>query len=84
MSRPKGPTDPDHRAAWLACRDPAHSWGGEPIDLRARLGAALEAGWSIQALKAYAHSWRYTGHDHVIATQPSGSLFVANVDAATL
>jgi hypothetical protein len=66
----RGPTDPDHRAAWLACREPKRTWGDrcEPIDLRAKLDASLQAGWSPQALKAYAYvCWRYTKpqRDHV-------------------
>jgi hypothetical protein len=63
----RGPTDPDHHAAWVACGEPAPPlFDGEPIDLRAKLAAALEAGWTIQALKAFAHGcWRYTGRDHV-------------------
>jgi hypothetical protein len=55
--------DPDHRAAWLACREPDETWGQhrEPIDLRAKLDEALRAGWTPQALKAYAYvGWRYT------------------------
>lgn len=58
----KGPTDPDHHAAWLACREP---WEGE-IDLRGILDDLLKSGWSIQSLKEYAHKhWRYTGRPHV-------------------
>ncbi len=39
----------------------------EPVDLRAKLDEALQAGWSIRALKAYAYHWRYTRpqRDHV-------------------
>jgi hypothetical protein len=66
----RGPTDPDHRAAWLACREPDRTWGDrcEPIDLRSKLAAALQAGWSAQAIKAYAYrNFRYTRpkRDHV-------------------
>lgn len=70
MKRTKGPSDPDHRAAWRACREPDRSWGDrvEPRDLRAALNVALKSGWSIQALKAYAFcNWRYTRRDHVTA-----------------
>jgi hypothetical protein len=66
----RGPIDRDHRAAWLACREPDRSWGDrvEPRDLRAKLAAALQAGWSAKALKAYAYRcFRYTRpqRDHV-------------------
>lgn len=64
MKRPKGPSDPDHRAAWLACREPDRSWGdcAEPVDLRVALDEALRKGWSPQALKAYASYWRRCDH----------------------
>jgi hypothetical protein len=73
MSGVRGPTDRDHRAAWLACREPDRSWcevlgDREPIDLREKLDAALKAGWTPQALKAYAYLFfRYTKpqRDHV-------------------
>jgi hypothetical protein len=74
MKRVRGPTDPDHHAAWVACREPDRSWCEilgdrcEPIDLRAKLDAALRAGWTPQALKACAFCcWRYTlpERDHV-------------------
>jgi hypothetical protein len=56
----KAPRDPDHRAAWLACRKPwIEDWPflDEPriIDLRAALDDLLKSRWSIQALKAFAY-----------------------------
>ena len=67
LKRTKGPSDPDHRAAWLACRKPEpRCWRDGEIDLRAALDTALKAGWTIPALKAYAFcEWRYTRRDHV-------------------
>jgi hypothetical protein len=66
VSKRRGPSDPDHHAARIACRKPDHSWGVEQ-DLRAKLAAALQSGWSIRALKTYAYWWRYTKpqRDHV-------------------
>jgi hypothetical protein len=63
MKPAKAPSDPDYRAAWLACREPDETWGQhhEPTDLRAKLDEALRGGWTPQALKAYAFvCWRYT------------------------
>jgi hypothetical protein len=63
IKRSKGPTDPDHRAAWIACREPDETWGNlcPPRDLRAKLDEALRSGWSPKALKAYAYvCFRYT------------------------
>jgi hypothetical protein len=40
-------------------------WNPERIDLRAKLAEALKAGWTIQALKDYAHNWLYPGCEHV-------------------
>jgi hypothetical protein len=64
MPMTRGPTDPNHHAAWIACREPDRSWGphSEPIDLRAALDEALQKGWSPKALKAYAFSWRRCDH----------------------
>jgi hypothetical protein len=67
VSKRRGPTGPDHRAAWAACRKP-DVWGDDAteLNLRALLDKRLKAGWSIPALKAYAYChWRYTGRDHV-------------------
>jgi hypothetical protein len=86
----RGPID--HRAAWLACREPDRSRGDrfEPIDLRAKLAAAMQAGWSAQAIKAYAYcNFRYTRHqrDHVTRAAwriwPSRSLLRAIASVAT-
>jgi hypothetical protein len=82
----KGPSDPDHHAAWVACREPERLWSeilgdrSEPIELRAKLDAALRAGWSPQALKAYAYSWRYTGHEHI--TRAAWRMAVAFTDSS--
>lgn len=66
----KPPHDADYRAAWRACREPATSFGGREIDLRTQLTRALNSGWSIPAIKAYA--WCYwtngTRYDHLTAS----------------
>jgi hypothetical protein len=62
--------DPDHRAAWLACRKPFErpfaKPGEAPLNLRAALAGLLKAGWSIAALKAYSFSrWNLRRRDHI-------------------
>ncbi len=63
--RVKGPTDPDHHAAWVACREPWVCFDNSTVDLRPILEDLLKSGWSIGALKAYAHHFRFTGHSHL-------------------
>lgn len=68
MSKRRGPADPDHRAAWAACRKPdVVGWGDDTeLDLRELLVERLKSGWSIPALKSYAYRYcRYTGREHV-------------------
>jgi hypothetical protein len=63
MRKAKAPRDADYSAVRRAC---SKVLPGEEGDLGARLDAALKAGWSIQALKAYAFSvWRKPGCDYV-------------------
>ena|ERR1700733_352383 len=67
MKKTKAPRDPDHRAAWLACKKPEPDpIGPGEMDMRKLLKKALGSGWTIRALKAYAYiSWRIRGLDHV-------------------
>jgi hypothetical protein len=63
MSKAKAARDADYSAARRAC---SKALPGEEGDLRAKLDNALKAGWTIQALKAYAFSvWRNSDCDHV-------------------
>jgi hypothetical protein len=63
MGKAQAPSDADYNTARLAC---SKVLAGEQGDLRAKLDDALKAGWSIQALKAYAFFvWRESGCDQV-------------------
>jgi hypothetical protein len=63
MSKAKAARDTDYSAVRRAC---SKVLTGEEGDLRAKLDNALKAGWTIQALKAYAFSvWRKPGCDYV-------------------
>jgi hypothetical protein len=61
-TKAKAPRDSDYSAAWRAC---CKVLPGED-DLCTKLDNALQAGWSIRALKAYAFFvWRNSGCDYV-------------------
>jgi hypothetical protein len=63
VRKAQAPCDADYNAARNAC---SKVIPGEEGDLRAKLDNALKAGWSIQALKAYAFIvWRNSGCDYV-------------------
>jgi hypothetical protein len=63
LTKDKAPRDADYSAAWRACSKVPP---GEAGDLHAKLDNALKAGWSIEALKAYAFCvWRNTSGDYV-------------------
>jgi len=63
LTEAKAHRDADYSAAWRACCKVLPSEEG---DLRAKLDNALKAGWSIQALKAYAFCvWCNTSSDYV-------------------
>ena len=68
----KGPTDPDHHAAWVACREPdCTQWGEETVvtDLRVKLAEVLASGWTMPALKEYAFNcWRHPRYPNVTRT----------------
>ena len=73
----KTPDDADYSAALRAC---SKVLTGEEGDLRLKLNNALKAGWSIQALKAYAFSvWRNSGCDYV--TEAEWQLSVEYADS---
>jgi hypothetical protein len=63
LTKDKAARDADYSAAWRACSKVPP---GEAGDLHAKLDNALKAGWSIEALKAYAFCvWRNTSSDYV-------------------
>ncbi len=63
----KTTVDPDHRAAWLACRKPfERPFGGDAVNLRVALAELLKTGWSVAALKAYSFSrWNIRRRGHI-------------------
>lgn len=64
MKKTKAPLDPDHKAAWRACKKPWVGLGA--VDLRKKLDQLIKSGWPIQALKAYAFClFRHPRCDHV-------------------
>jgi hypothetical protein len=63
QSKPDPTNIADYKAARRAC---SNSLPGEEDELCAKLDGALSAGWSIQALKAYAIAvWQQSGSDYV-------------------
>jgi hypothetical protein len=62
-TKAKASRDIDYIAARRAC---SRAISGQECDLRAKLDDALKAGWSVQALKAYAFCvWQNSSCDYV-------------------